>query len=356
MTTPGLRERKKRATREALRAAALRLAVEHGPDGVRVEDIAEAAGVSPRTYHNYFAGREQAIVSAVTADREERVAAALAARPAGVRLAEAVTDAVVEQYTGTGEQAPEALLLILARPALREAFLDTTAGIEAPLAAAITARLAAAQQHRATGPESARVLAAATAAAVRIALADWLRPPADPAGEVGPAGEAGPAAAAGLVVPAGPLPERLRAALAPLAPAFDAAEQQSAGQQSAEQRPTGPVRRVVPNVKVAGEGAQRANREFYGRLGLAEVMNHGWIMTLAAPAAPAAQVSFAVRDATAPVLPDLSVEVADVDAAHAAMLAAGAEVVHPLSDEEWGVRRFFVRDPNGLVVNVLGHR
>ncbi|MEU5387312.1 MULTISPECIES: VOC family protein [Kitasatospora] len=116
------------------------------------------------------------------------------------------------------------------------------------------------------------------------------------------------------------------------------------------------MRRVVPNVKVAGEGAQRANREFYGRLGLAEVMNHGWIMTLAAPAAPAAQVSFAVRDATAPVLPDLSVEVADVDAAHAAMLAAGAEVVHPLSDEEWGVRRFFVRDPNGLVVNVLGHR
>ncbi|RPE36864.1 TetR family transcriptional regulator [Kitasatospora cineracea] len=355
MTTPGLRERKKRATREALRAAALRLAVEHGPDGVRVEDIAEAAGVSPRTYHNYFAGREQAIVSAVTADREERVAAALAARPAGVRLAEAVTDAVVEQYTGTGEQAPEALLLILTRPALREAFLDTTAGIEAPLAAAITARLAAAQQHRAAGPESARVLAAATAAAVRIALADWLRPPA------GPAGEAGPAAAAGLVVPAGPLPERLRAALAPLAPAFDAAEQQSAGQQSAGQQSAGqqsagPVRRVVPNVKVAGEGAQRANREFYGRLGLAEVMNHGWIMTLAAPAVPAAQVSFAVRDATAPVLPDLSVEVADVDAAHTAMLAAGAEVVHPLSDEEWGVRRFFVRDPNGLVVNVLGHR
>ncbi|MEV7215414.1 VOC family protein [Kitasatospora cineracea] len=116
------------------------------------------------------------------------------------------------------------------------------------------------------------------------------------------------------------------------------------------------MRRVVPNVKVAGEGAQCANREFYGRLGLAEVMNHGWIMTLAAPAAPAAQISFALRDATAPVLPDLSVEVADVDAAHAAMLAAGAEVVHPLSDEEWGVRRFFVRDPNGLVVNVLGHR
>ncbi len=85
-------------------------------------------------------------------------------------------------------------------------------------------------------------------------------------------------------------------------------------------------------------------------------MNHGWIMTLAGPGSPTAQVSLMARDATAPVVPDLSVEVADVDAAHAAMLAAGAEIVHPLSDEEWGVRRFFVRDPNGRVVNVLGHR
>ncbi len=230
VTTPGLRERKKRATREALREAALRLALERGPDGVRVEDVAEAAGVSPRTYHNYFAGREQAIVSAVTADREERVAAAVAARPARVRLAEAVTDAVVEQYTGTGERTPEALRLIAARPALREAFLGTTAGIEAPLAAAIAGRLDGA------GAEGARVLAAATAAAVRIALEDWLRPPA-----TGPAGD--PAD------PDGSLPERLRAALAPLGPAFDAAE-----------RPARPVRRVVPNLRVAGRGSGRGRR------------------------------------------------------------------------------------------------
>lgn len=127
---PGLRERKKQATREALREAALRLAVERGPDQVRVEDIAEAAGVSPRTYNNYFASREQAIVSAVTADREARIVAAVAARPAGVRLADAVTEAVVEQYTNTGEHGHQALLLITTRTALREAFLDATAGIE----------------------------------------------------------------------------------------------------------------------------------------------------------------------------------------------------------------------------------
>ncbi|MGW2051911.1 TetR/AcrR family transcriptional regulator [Streptomyces sp. NPDC001858] len=216
MTTPppGLRERKKQATREALREAALRLAVERGPDQVRVEDIAEAAGVSPRTYNNYFASREQAIVSAVTADREARIAAAVVARPAGVRLADAVTEAVVEQYMNSGEREDEALLLITTRTALRDAFLDTTADIEPPLAEAIAERLSDAGAH------TARVLAASVAAAVRIALEGWLRP-------AGNAGAAGSFGAGGLVVPSGSLPDQLRAALAPLAPAFDAAERRT---------------------------------------------------------------------------------------------------------------------------------
>ncbi|MFC4495184.1 TetR/AcrR family transcriptional regulator [Streptomyces ovatisporus] len=213
MTTraPGLRERKKQATREALREAALRLAVERGPDQVRVEDIAEAAGVSPRTYNNYFASREQAIVSAVTADREAQIAAAVAVRPARVRLADAVTEAVVEQYTNAGEREREALLLITTQAALRDAFLDATAGIEPPLAAVLAERLGDAGAH------TARVLAASVAAAVRIALEGWLKP-------AGNAGAAGKFAAGGLVVPSGSLPDQLRAALAPLAPAFDAAE------------------------------------------------------------------------------------------------------------------------------------
>jgi AcrR family transcriptional regulator len=202
---PGLRERKKQATREALREAALRLAVERGPDQVRVEDIAEAAGVSPRTYNNYFASREQAIVAAVTADREARIAAAVAARPARVRLADAVTEAVLEQYANPDERDREALLLITTRNALRDAFLDTASAIEPPLTAAIAERLGE------TAPHTARILAASVAAAVRIALEGWLRP-----GQT--------ASTAGLVVPAGSLPGLLRAALAPLAPAFDAAE------------------------------------------------------------------------------------------------------------------------------------
>ncbi|QKV90629.1 VOC family protein [Streptomyces sp. NA02950] len=113
------------------------------------------------------------------------------------------------------------------------------------------------------------------------------------------------------------------------------------------------VRRVMPIIQ---SEAVPENREFYGLLGFEEVMNHGWIMTLASPSSPAAQVSFMTSDKTAPVTPDMSVEVDDVDAAYAVMRERGAEIVHPLQDEEWGVRRFFVRDPNGRVVNVLSHR
>lgn len=113
------------------------------------------------------------------------------------------------------------------------------------------------------------------------------------------------------------------------------------------------VRRVVPNVQ---SEAVQESREFYELLGFEEVMNLGWAVTLASPSNPTAQVSFFTEEKTAPVVPDMSIEVDDVDAAYTAMRDSGAEIVHPLRDEEWGVRRFFVRDPNGRVVNVLGHR
>jgi AcrR family transcriptional regulator len=207
---PGLRERKKLATRKALREAALQLALEQGPDNVRVDDIAEAAGVSPRTYNNYFSSREQAIVAAVTAEREARIAAAVAARPASIPLADAVTEAIVEQYTGPGSHDGDVLLLITTRPALREAFLGAAAEIEHPLTAVIAERLGDTTHH------TAQVLSASVAAAVRIALQRWLRP-----------GGVVPATSSGLVVPSGSLPELLRTALAPLTPAFEAAERRS---------------------------------------------------------------------------------------------------------------------------------
>jgi AcrR family transcriptional regulator len=205
----GLREQKKQATREALREAALRLALTHGPENVRVDDIAEAAEVSPRTYNNYFSSREEAIVAAVTAEREARVAAAVAARPADVGLADAVFQAIVEQYTDPGEHHRDALLMITTHPPLREAFADSATAIEGPLADAITRRLGD------TGPHTARVLAAGVAAATRIALREWAQP------------STAALSTSGLVVPSGSLPDLLRAALAPLAPALDAAENQA---------------------------------------------------------------------------------------------------------------------------------
>lgn len=202
-----MRERKKQATRKALREAALRLALEHGPDNVRVDDIAAAAGVSPRTYNNYYSSREQAIVAAVTAEREARVAAAVAARPAAVRLADAVTEAIVEQYTDPGSHDPGTLPLITSSSTLREAFLDTAAEIEDPLTAVIADRIGHVGQH------TARVLSASVASAVRIALRQWARPADVPR-----------TASEQLVIPSGSLADLLRTSLAPLAPALDAAE------------------------------------------------------------------------------------------------------------------------------------
>lgn len=115
------------------------------------------------------------------------------------------------------------------------------------------------------------------------------------------------------------------------------------------------VRRVVPNLQAPDPPQAKAFCEDV--LGLQLVMDQGWVVTYAAPGDPAAQLTFISEDASAPVAPHVSVEVDDVDAAYAAAQAAGHEIVHPLTDEPWGVRRFFVREPaSGAVVNVLTHR
>jgi predicted enzyme related to lactoylglutathione lyase len=113
------------------------------------------------------------------------------------------------------------------------------------------------------------------------------------------------------------------------------------------------VKRIVADLHAADPAA---SRPFYEQVvGLEVVMDHGWIMTFAAPGDPGVQLSVMGDDASAPVAPDVSIEVDDVDAAYAAATARGDEVVHPLTDEPWGVRRFFVRDPSGKVINILSH-
>jgi len=112
------------------------------------------------------------------------------------------------------------------------------------------------------------------------------------------------------------------------------------------------VRRVVPDL----HGEPDASREFYENvIGLELGMDLGWIMTFGSTSNETAQLTVMSEDATAPVSPDVSIEVEDVDAVHAKAVERGYEIVHPVTDEPWGVRRFFVRDPNGAVINVMTH-
>jgi len=113
------------------------------------------------------------------------------------------------------------------------------------------------------------------------------------------------------------------------------------------------VRRIVPDVQSTDPAASRV---FYGEvLGLEAAMDLGWIVTFAAPGNVTAQISVMGHDASAPLTPDATIEVDDVDAAHAACERSGYAIVHPLTDEPWGVRRFFVREPGGTVLNIMGH-
>ena len=136
---PGLRERKKLATRAALAQAAWRLTIERGYAHTRIEDIAAAAGVSARTFGNYFSTKEEALLS-VGADRGARMVAALRAWPDGANLWEALADAVSGQFAGDGEVAQADARLITFPPELAAAQRKLHASIEAALTAAIADR------------------------------------------------------------------------------------------------------------------------------------------------------------------------------------------------------------------------
>ncbi|NDO78939.1 glyoxalase [Kocuria indica] len=111
------------------------------------------------------------------------------------------------------------------------------------------------------------------------------------------------------------------------------------------------IERIVPDLTVTN--LEEALREHTEVLGLEVVMDHGWIVTLADGVGN--QLSLMTADATARMNPDVSVFVDDVDAAYTAARTSGIEIVHPLTTEAWGVRRFFYRDASGRVVNVGSH-
>jgi predicted enzyme related to lactoylglutathione lyase len=113
------------------------------------------------------------------------------------------------------------------------------------------------------------------------------------------------------------------------------------------------IHRIVPNLNVDDAGA---GHEFYTDfLGLEKAFDLGWVASFRSPENNAVGVSLVSGDASAPEDSAISVNVDDVDAAYAEARQRGYEIVHPLTDEPWGPRRFFVHDPNGVVVNVVGH-
>jgi AcrR family transcriptional regulator len=179
----GLRERKKIATRHALGVAAMRLAIDRGLDNVLVEDIAEEAGVSARTFNNYFTSKHEAIC-ALGFDRAMRIGSALSERPASEPIWEAIFGAVMSEY-GPADRALDeewmaGVRLVTSTPALRGEYLKVQAMTQYSLAEAIAVRLGA---NPAAGMFP-RILAAAVTAAIQAALERWLH--ADPPVPLGP--------------------------------------------------------------------------------------------------------------------------------------------------------------------------
>jgi catechol 2,3-dioxygenase-like lactoylglutathione lyase family enzyme len=113
------------------------------------------------------------------------------------------------------------------------------------------------------------------------------------------------------------------------------------------------VKRIVPDIK---SKHLDASRQFYvDVVGLEVAMDLGFIVTLVSPSNPTAQVSLIRDDDASAMLPQISIEVADVDDVHSRAVSRGLQIVYPLTNEPWGVRRFFVTDPDGTVINVMSH-
>lgn len=113
------------------------------------------------------------------------------------------------------------------------------------------------------------------------------------------------------------------------------------------------VKRIVTNIATSDPAAAEA---FYGKLfGLDLLMDMGWIATYGSAAKMPLQISFASQGGSDTAVPDISVEVDDLDAAFERVTAAGLAIEYGPVIEPWGVRRFYVRDPFGKLVNVLTH-
>jgi AcrR family transcriptional regulator len=170
--TTGLRERKKLATRAALHEAALRLVAERGLGGVSVEDIADRADVSPRTFFNYFGSKDDAVLG-LEPDVSANQVAAFLARPADetpVQALRTVARAQAEEMATDTELWPLRLKVIEAEPALLARLAAAFGEGERVLAAAIATR----SGTRAGADAYPTLLAGVAGVAMRTSLHRWL--------------------------------------------------------------------------------------------------------------------------------------------------------------------------------------
>lgn len=177
----GLRERKKQATRQALRRAALTLAVERGPEHVTVEEIAAAADVSPRTFFNYFASKDDVLVGE-QADRFADLRALLLSRPADEPPVVALGEAVAEYISGMELDREIWTLrrrLVERHPGMLPRVLGANATAERSLAGLIAERTGLPADHAYPGLVAAVAIGAVRAAMLRAACHEPDRPPAD---------------------------------------------------------------------------------------------------------------------------------------------------------------------------------
>ena len=113
------------------------------------------------------------------------------------------------------------------------------------------------------------------------------------------------------------------------------------------------VKRIVPNVAAVRVAGAKA---FYGDLlDMQVVMDLGWIVTFEAAVLAAPQISVAAEGGSGRPVPDVSIEVDDLDEVRQRAIAAGFEIEYGPVQEPWGVTRFFLRDPFGRLVNVVAH-
>jgi predicted enzyme related to lactoylglutathione lyase len=113
------------------------------------------------------------------------------------------------------------------------------------------------------------------------------------------------------------------------------------------------VKRIVANIEATNPAA---GKKFYESIfGLALVMDHGWIKTYSSGETMHTQISIASEGGSGTPVPDLSTEVDDLDTALKRIAAENIQIEYGPVSEPWGVRRFYVRDPYGKLVNVMQH-